>query len=92
MTSPFSHGSMAVSVSPSSYRWGYDFGVRRPYPADAIEYAAWFPDDEACADYLAWLRWGDCEFGCHPIGPLPDRAAPAQSMATKHRHRDRMSV
>lgn len=45
-------------------------GVHRPYPAEAIEYAAWFPDDEACADYLAWLRWGDYEFGCHLCGTL----------------------
>ncbi len=38
------------------------------YPATAVQFAAWFPDDEACLDYLAWLRWGDGEFVCHLCG------------------------
>lgn len=42
----------------------------RPYPGDAVEFAAWFPDDEACGDYLAWLRWGDFEFVCHLCGAV----------------------
>lgn len=27
------------------------------YPADLAQMRAWFPDDEACLDYLDWLRW-----------------------------------
>jgi hypothetical protein len=34
------------------------------YPRELVELAAWFPDDEACHDYLAWLRWGDMGFVC----------------------------
>jgi predicted RNA-binding Zn-ribbon protein involved in translation (DUF1610 family)/transposase-like protein len=40
------------------------------YPRDLVEFAAWFPDDEACADYLAWLRWGDLEFVCPSCGAI----------------------
>jgi transposase-like protein len=29
----------------------------RDYPRDQGELRAWFSTDEACADYLAWLRW-----------------------------------
>lgn len=29
----------------------------RDYPADLAQLRAWFPDDEACVDYLSWLRW-----------------------------------
>jgi len=50
MTSPFSRGTTAVSASPA-YRGGVTSGFHRPYPTDAIEHAAWFPGDEACADY-----------------------------------------
>jgi ISXO2-like transposase domain len=39
--------------------------VSRPYPGTVVEFNAWFPDDAACLDYLAWLRWGDDGFGCH---------------------------
>lgn len=42
----------------------------RQYPATAVQFAAWFPDDEACLDYLAWLRWGDAEFACHLCGAV----------------------
>lgn len=35
-----------------------------------MEFAAWFPDDEACLDYLAWLRWGDLEFVCPSCGSI----------------------
>ena len=38
------------------------------YPATAVQLAAWFSDDEACLDHLAWLRWGDGEFVCHLCG------------------------
>jgi hypothetical protein len=27
------------------------------YPATFAQLASWFPDDEACATYLARLRW-----------------------------------
>jgi transposase-like protein len=27
------------------------------YPGSCAELRAWFPDDEACMDYLDWLRW-----------------------------------
>lgn len=27
------------------------------YPGSYAELRAWFPDDEACMDYLDWLRW-----------------------------------
>ena len=27
------------------------------YPGSYAELLAWFPDDEACLDYLDWLRW-----------------------------------
>ena len=40
------------------------------YPRDLVEFAAWFPDDAACADYLAWLRWGDLEFVCPSCGSI----------------------
>lgn len=38
------------------------------YPGTVADFAAWFPDDKACLDYLAWLRWGDEEFACHLCG------------------------
>jgi len=31
--------------------------VGRDYPGSYGELLAWFPDDEACRDYLDWLRW-----------------------------------
>ncbi len=31
----------------------------RDYPRNHAELRAWFPDDEACLDYLDWLRWPD---------------------------------
>lgn len=38
----------------------------RDYPADLAQFRAWFPTDEACLDYLDWLRWPDgfCCPGC----------------------------
>jgi len=27
------------------------------YPGSLADLRAWFPDDAACLDYLAWLRW-----------------------------------
>jgi hypothetical protein len=27
------------------------------YPGSLADIRAWFPDDEACLDYLDWLRW-----------------------------------
>ena len=29
----------------------------RDYPRNYAELCAWFPDDDACLDYLEWLRW-----------------------------------
>ena len=29
----------------------------RDYPGSYAELLAWFPDDDACLDYLEWLRW-----------------------------------
>lgn len=29
------------------------------YPGSYAELRAWFPDEEACMDYLDWLRWPD---------------------------------
>ena len=31
----------------------------RHYPGSYDELLAWFPDDDACRDYLGWLRWRD---------------------------------
>src|SRR5450755_1356264 len=31
----------------------------RDYPGSYAELLFWFPDDEACLDYLEWLRWPD---------------------------------
>ena len=36
----------------------------KPNPGTVVEFNAWFPDDAACLDYLAWLRWADEGFGC----------------------------
>src|SRR5215218_10647515 len=27
------------------------------YPRSYAEFRSWFPDDEACLDYVDWLRW-----------------------------------
>lgn len=35
-----------------------------------MEFSAWFPGDEACLDYLAWLRWGDFGFVCPNCGAI----------------------
>ena len=40
------------------------------YPDTVVQFGAWFPDDAACLDYLAWLRWGDAGFGCHLCGSV----------------------
>ena len=31
----------------------------KPDPGTVVEFNAWFPDDAARLDYLAWLRWAD---------------------------------
>jgi transposase-like protein len=46
------------------------------YPRDWDEFNLWFPDDDACRDYLDWLRWPD-GFVCPKCGSdrgwkLPD--------------------
>ena len=44
------------------------------YPGSYAELRAWFPDDEACMDYLDWLRW--------PSGPVcPKCGRPATTVA-----------
>lgn len=43
----------------------------RDYPRNYAELRAWFPDDEACLDYLDWLRWPD-GFACPRCG-VPGR-------------------
>jgi transposase-like protein len=42
---------MAKQLSASALQAGRD------YPRDYAEWRTWFPDDEACLDYLEWLRW-----------------------------------
>ena len=36
----------------------------KDYPARYADFLAWFGDDEACLDYLDWLRWPDGRFVC----------------------------
>ena len=40
------------------------------FPGSLAEVRAWFPDDDACLDYLAWLRWGEFGFVCHLCGDV----------------------
>lgn len=49
---------MAAAPLPSSALRG-----GRNYPRSYAELLAWFPDDDACRDYLDWLRWPD-DFVC----------------------------
>ncbi len=44
---------MAKQLPASVLRAGRD------YPRDDADVRAWFPDDDACLDYLEWLRWPD---------------------------------
>ena len=37
--------------------------VRPDFPRSIIEFQRWFPDDEACRDYLISSRWSE-GFGC----------------------------
>lgn len=39
----------------------------RDYPADLAQLRAWFSSDDACLDYLDWLRWPD-GFDCPHCG------------------------
>ncbi len=39
----------------------------RHYPGSLAELLAWFPDDEACSDFLEWLRWPE-GFVCPACG------------------------
>lgn len=41
----------------------------RQYPGSLAELLAWFPDDEACSDYLEWLRW-PAGFVCPACGSV----------------------
>lgn len=40
------------------------------YPGTVVQFAGWYPDDAACLDYLAWLRWGDAGFDCYLCGAV----------------------
>ncbi|WP_193096761.1 transposase [Brevibacterium sp. FME17] len=42
---------MLESTAASLPRSGQD------YPADLVQFRAWFPTDNACRDYIDWLRW-----------------------------------
>lgn len=42
---------MLESTAASLPRSGQD------YPADLVQFRAWFPTDDACRDYIDWLRW-----------------------------------
>jgi len=45
------------------------------YPGTLVQFAAWFPDDSACLDYLAWLRAiGGTRPAIHHPGSWPDHA------------------
>jgi hypothetical protein len=44
---------MTKQLPASALQGGHD------YPRDYAELCAWFPDDDACLDYLDWLRWPD---------------------------------
>ncbi len=41
---------------PSARIWGV---VRPDFPRSIIEFQRWFPDDEACRDYLISSRWSE---------------------------------
>ena len=47
------------------------------YPGSYAELRAWFPDDEACMDYLDWLRW--------PGGPVCPGCGRAATVVTTGR-------
>lgn len=51
----------------------------RHYPKSYVEFASWFPDDEACRAYLEWLRWPE-GFACAACGVCAD-----PYRATRHR-------
>jgi hypothetical protein len=42
----------------------------RPVSGTVVQFAGWHPDDAACLDYLAWLRFGDAGFGCYLCGAV----------------------
>ena len=42
----------------------------RDYPRNYAELGAWFSDDDACLDYLEWLRGGPMAVCVHAAGPL----------------------
>lgn len=53
---------MAASVQASIPRAGKD------YPRNYADFLVWFDDDDACLDYLDWLRWPE-GFSCpHCVG------------------------
>lgn len=75
-TAPFGDGeSWALSmVAPRGWVNGAVATVRREYPAAAVEFDAWFPDDESCVVSSAWLRRGYGEFRCQLFGASHARA------------------
>ena len=53
---------MAATANPHYPQAGKD------YPRNYAEFLSWFPDDDACLDYLDWLRW-PTGFSCpHCLG------------------------
>jgi hypothetical protein len=41
------------------------------FPSSEREFRAWFQDDNACLDYLDWLRWGN-QLMCTGCGVIND--------------------
>ena len=56
---------MALQVQASELQGGRD------YPRSEGEVRAWFPGDDACRDYLEWLRWptGSNAYTAGRLGP-----------------------
>ncbi len=49
------------------------------YPGNLAAVRAWFPDDQACLDYLDWLRWPD-GFRCTHCGAENGWRLPAEDV------------
>ena len=62
---------MAQDVGVSTQPLASELQAGRDYPPSYAELRGWFPDDDACLDYLEWLRW--------PEGFVCPRCATARS-------------
>ena len=49
----------AQDVVVTTQRPAYALRPGRDFPRSYSELRAWFPDEDACLDYLSWLRWPD---------------------------------